>query len=219
MCVVWTQRATKWCEEEQWRHRQRKQTQAGDADAISNVIQTTSSLYRHTTQHKQNQPGFKHLREQCLLFSLFVSLTTKDETSGMVCPWPSQPRDVIIASIHLCFFLSFFLCYAIAANTPLEPSLFMMLWLLPKFCPTLIDSLSLSLGSLASKFVPFVVWMDLMPVWFSGVSVFLNPLSSFLGYSSNWIFFSFFAQVIFWFWFFSLLMLFWWLWKFEQGGS
>ena len=38
-----------------------------------------------------------------ILFSLFVSLTTKDETSGMVCPWPSQPRDLIIASFISAF--------------------------------------------------------------------------------------------------------------------
>lgn len=44
---------------------------------------------QHNATQKQNPffLSFKHLREQCLLFSLFfVCFSTKGEISGMVCP-------------------------------------------------------------------------------------------------------------------------------------
>lgn len=166
-----------------WRHLQRH---------LNHFI----SLSTHNTmQHKNRTLSFFLLSTYAnsVFFSLSLFLWQRKTKLRGWCVLDLHSRVTLslpLSSLLQSFFLSFpflsLLLLCLVANTLFlsflsEPSSFLMLWLLP------IDSLSLSLGSLASKFVPFcdLEGSDASLVFWGGC-VPCPTFLLFIGYLTNW---------------------------------
>ena len=146
------------------------------------------------TQHNTNRTNqVSSTYANSVFFSLSLFLWQRKTKLRGWCVLDLHSRVTLslpLSSLLQSFFLSFpflsLLLLCLVANTLFlsflsEPSSFLMLWLLP------IDSLSLSLGSLASKFVPFcdLEGSDASLVFWGGC-VPCPTFLLFIGYLTNW---------------------------------